>query len=184
VGPGIIPAVKRWHGLIASGAATVLLLLAMAPADATMKDHGGHGIVPFEVAGSQADADEFMDEWGEEGRDAARESLWIDFGFLAAYGTFLTLALASVRDLARARGLRRLAAIGGVVAGFGAIGAGFDALENICLLLTLGDAGSAFPVLAAVFAYLKFLFIATAIAYVVVGLTGSLARRAPAPADS
>jgi hypothetical protein len=176
--------VKRWHGLIASGAATLLLLLAMSPSDGKMKDHGGPGIVPFEVAGSQDRADEIMDEWGDEGQDAARESLWIDFGFLAAYGTFLTLALAAVRDRARLRGLRRLAAIGGAIVGFGAIGAGFDALENICLLLTLGGAGSAFPVLAAIFAYLKFFFTAAAIAYIVIGLAGSFVRRAPAPADS
>lgn len=184
MGRCIISRVKRWHGLIASGAGAVLLLLAMAPADGTMKDHGDHGIVPFEVAGSQDRADELMDEWGEEGRDAARESLWIDFGFLAAYGTFLTLALAAVRDRARARGMRRLTAIGGVVVGFGAIGAGFDALENICLLLTLGGAGSAFPVLAAIFAYLKFFFTGAAIAYIAVGLAGTFVRRAPAPADS
>jgi hypothetical protein len=176
--------VKRWQGLIASGAAAVLLLLAMSPADGTMKDNGEHGIVPFEVAGSQDRADEIMAEWGDEGQDAARESLWIDFGFLAAYGTFLTLALAGVRDRARSRGLRRLAAIGGVVVGFGAIGAGFDALENICLLLTLGGSGSAFPVLAAIFAYLKFFFTTVAILYIVVGLAGSFVRRAPAPADS
>jgi len=34
-----------------------------------------------------------MAEWGEDGKEAARESLWIDFGFLIAYGTFVTLAL-------------------------------------------------------------------------------------------
>ena len=154
----------------------------MSPSDGRMKDTGGPGIVPFEVAASQDRADEIMAEWGDKGQDAARESLWIDFGFLAAYGTFLTLALAAVRDRVRERGLRRLAVIGGVVVGFGAIGAGFDALENICLLLTLGGAGSAFPVLAAIFAYLKFLFTAAAIAYIVVGLAGSLVRRDTAPA--
>jgi hypothetical protein len=173
--------VKRWQGLIASGAATLLLLLAMAPSDATMKDHGGHGIVPFEVAGSQDRANEIIDEWGDEGQDAARESLWIDFGFLAAYGTFLTLAIAAVRDRARARGLSRLAAVGGFIVGFGAIGAGFDALENICLLLTLGGAGSALPVLAAIFAYLKFFFTAVAVAYLLIGVPTSLLRRAAAP---
>lgn len=162
----------------------MLLLLAMSPADGRMKDTGGPGIVPFEVAGSQDRADEIMDEWGDKGQDAAREQLWIDFGFLAAYGTFLTLAIAAVRDRARSRGLRRLAAIGGFIAGFGAIGAGFDALENICLLLTLGGAGSAFPLFAAIFAYLKFFFTTVAVAYLVVGVPTSLLRRAPAPSGS
>jgi hypothetical protein len=182
-GPGHNRGVKRWQGLIASGAATLLLLLAMSPSDGTMKENGGPGIVPFEVAGSQSRADEIMGEWGAEGRDAARESLWIDFGFLAAYGTFLTLAIAAVRERARRRGLRRLGAVGAFIAGFGAIGAGFDALENTCLLLTLGGAGSAFPFLAATFAYAKFFFTAIAVAYLVVGAPTTLFRRTPEPAD-
>jgi hypothetical protein len=173
--------VTRRRGLIASGIATVLILLAMSPADGRMKDTGGPGIVPFEVAGSQDRADEIMDEWGDEGQDAAREQLWIDFGFLIAYGTFLTLAIAAVRDRARSRGLRRLAAAGAFIAGFGAIGAGCDAIENICLLLTLGGAGSAFPFIAATFAYAKFFFTTVAVAYLVVGVPTSLLRRAPAP---
>ena len=76
----------------------------MSPSDQRMKDTGGPGIVPFELAGDQDRADEILAEWGEDGQDAARESLWIDFGFLLAYGAFLTLALAATRDLAGERG--------------------------------------------------------------------------------
>jgi hypothetical protein len=160
----------RRHGLIASALATLLLLVAMAPADQRMQDTGGPGIVPFELTGGESRADEIEAEWGEEGQDAARESLWIDFGYLIAYGTFLTLALAATRDLARKRGWERLAAIGGAVVLFGALGAGFDALENICLLLTLSDAGAAFPLLATIFAGCKFILLAVAIAYLLAGL--------------
>jgi len=146
------------------------MLLAMAPADERMQDTGGPGIVPFELAGGQDRADEILAEWGEDGQDAARESLWIDFGFLLAYGAFLTLALAAVRDLARERGWRRLAALGAVVVSFGALAAGFDALENVCLLLTLDGAGAAFPVLATIFAVCKFVFLAGGIAFLLAGL--------------
>jgi hypothetical protein len=118
-----------------------------------------------------------MGEWGEKGQDAARESLWIDFGFLIAYGTFLTLALAAMRDLARRRDWRRLAAIGGVVVSFGALGAGFDALENVCLLLTLDGAGAAFPLLATIFAACKFALLAAAIAYLLAVASKSLSAR-------
>lgn len=152
---------------MAAGVATVLLLLAMSPADQRMQDTGGPGIVPFELTGGQDRADEILAEWGEEGQDAARESLWIDFGFLIAYGTFLTLLLAAARDLAATRGWRRLAAIGGVVVAFGALAAAFDAAENACLLLTLGDAGDAFPLLATIFAACKFALLAAAIAYLI-----------------
>lgn len=160
----------RKLGLILAGIAMVLLFLAMSPAENRMQDNGP-GMVPFELTGGQHRADEILAEWGDEGQDAAREQLWIDFGFLAAYGTFLTLALAAVRDMARSRNWRRLAAIGGIVVSFGALGAGFDALENICLLLTLGGAGAALPLLATIFATCKFALIAAAIAFLVAGLS-------------
>lgn len=145
-----------------------------------MKDTGGPGMIPFELTGGQDRADEILAEWGEDGQDAAREQLWIDFAYLLAYGTFLTLALAAVRDMARARGWRRLAAIGGVVAYFGALAAGFDALENTCLLLTLGGAGAALPLLATIFAACKFALLAIALAYLLAGLAMRLWSREPA----
>lgn len=174
----------RRRGMIATGIATVVLLLAMSPAEERMQDSGGPGMVPFELTGGQERTDEILSEWGEEGQDAARESLWIDFGFLLAYGAFLTLALATVRDLAKARGWRRLAAIGAVVVSFGAFGAAFDALENICLLLTLGGAGAALPVLATIFAACKFVLLTTAIAYLLAGLAMRLRNRDPATRTS
>jgi hypothetical protein len=169
--------VTRRRKLIAAGIATLALLLAMSPADQRMRDTGGPGIVPFELTGGQDRADEILAEWGEEGQDAARESLWIDFGFLLAYGTFLTLSLAAVRDLSRERGWRRLTAVGAVVVSFGALAAAFDALENVCLLLTLDRAGAAFPLLATIFAGCKFVLLAAAIAYLVAGLAMRLRSR-------
>jgi hypothetical protein len=152
----------------------------MSPADERMQDTGGPGVVPFELTGGQERADEILAEWGEEGQDAARESLWIDFGFLLAYGAFLTLALAATRDLARERGWRRLGAIGAVVVSFGALGAAFDALENICLLLTLEGSGAAFALLATIFASCKFVLLAVAIAYLLAGLAMRLRGRGAA----
>lgn len=166
----------RKRGLIASGIASVILLLAMAPADSRMQDTGGPGIVPFELTGGQDRADEILAEWGSDGRDAARESLWIDFGYLLAYGLFLTLALAATRDLAVERGWRRLAATGRRIAWFGALSAAFDALENTCLLLTLDGAGAAFPLLATIFAACKFVLLAVAIVYLLAGLAMRLRR--------
>ncbi len=149
-----------------------------------MQDTGGPGMVPFELTGGQDRADEILSEWGDEGQDAARESLWIDFGFLLAYGTLLTLALGAVRDLARDRGWRRLAAIGAATVSFGALGATFDALENICLLLTLDGAGAAFPLLATIFSVCKFILLAAAIVYLLAGLAMRLYSRGPAARTS
>ena len=161
----------------------VALLLAMSPAEDRMQETGP-GMVPFELNGGQHHADEILAEWGEEGQDAAREQLWIDFGFMAAYGTFLTLALGAVRDIARRQGWQRLTAIGGVVAWSGALGAGFDALENICLLLTLGGAGAAFPLMATIFAICKFTLVTIAILYIAIGLTRRLGSEAVAMRSS
>ncbi|MDX6610167.1 MAG: hypothetical protein QOF85_2092 [Solirubrobacterales bacterium] len=158
----------------------MVLLLAMSPAENRMTDTGGPGMIPFELTGGQDRADEILAEWKEDGQDAARESLWIDFGFLVAYGSFLTFALAAVRDLARERDWHRLAAIGGVVVSFGALGAAFDALENVCLLLTLDRAGAAFPLLATIFAACKFILLIAAIAYLAAGLATRLLSHSPA----
>jgi hypothetical protein len=175
----------RKQGLIASAIASLVLLAAMYPAEQRMGDAGGPGIVPFELVGSQDHADEILAEWGDEGQDAARQSLWIDFAYLLAYGVFFTLALAATRDLARERSWRRMASVGRVVVPFGALSAGFDALEDACLLLTLDGAGSAFPVLATVFAACKFLFLGITVAYLLAGLAmrllgpGGVSRPAP-----
>jgi hypothetical protein len=115
----------RRRGLIGSAIATLILFLAMSPAEERMTDTGGPGR-----------------EW------------------------------------------RRRATIGRVVAWFGALGAAFDALENVCLLLTLDDAGNAFPLLATIFAGCKFILLATAIAYLLAGLATWLHSRRPTPRTS
>ena len=166
----------RGWGLIAAGLATLLLLWAMSPMENRMEANGP-GMVPFELSGGQGRADEILAEWGEDGRDAAREQLWIDYGFMLAYGTFLGLAGAAVRDLCRSRNLRRLAGLGALAAWFGPLAAGFDALENACLLLTLGGAGAAFPFLATIFAACKFALLAAAIAYLIIGVAALLGSR-------
>jgi hypothetical protein len=169
------PSMRGWL-LAAAGVATLLLLLAMSPMEDRMQANGP-GMVPFELSGGQERAEEILTEWGEDGRDAAREQLWIDYGFMLAYGAFLGLAGAAVRDRCRRRGLGRLAAAGGVAIWLGPLAAGFDALENACLLLTVGGGGAPFPSLATVFAACKFALLAGAIAYLVVGLAAVLGRR-------
>jgi hypothetical protein len=173
----MIPLLMRRRGLITAGIATLLLLWAMSPMEDRMQANGP-GMVPFELSGGQERADEILAEWGEDGRDAAREQLWIDYGFMLAYGTLLGLAGAAVRDRCRGRGLRRLAKAGAAATWFGPLAAGFDALENACLLLTVGGAGAAFPLLATIFAACKFALLAAAIAYLLAACAGLLGSRA------
>jgi hypothetical protein len=75
------------------------------------------------------------------------------------------------RDTARARNWPRLAAVGAVVPFFALAAAGFDASENVALLLTLGGHGGSFaPPFAAVCSAIKFTLIAGAILFALCGL--------------
>jgi hypothetical protein len=133
---------------------------------------GSPGIIDFEFVRTSGRAARFLSEWGSDGRDAARLSLWVDYGFMLSYGAFFTLAGLATRDFARDRGLRGMAAAGRVVPWFAAAAALFDAAENAFLLLILGGhGGSVAPSLASACASIKFVLIAVAIAYVLWGLT-------------
>lgn len=166
----------RGRALVLLAVAVLALLAAMHPAEQRMTD-SGPGMVPFELAGSAHRSQEIQTEWGEDGREAARQQLWIDYGFMLAYGAFLVLAAAATRDLARSRGWLRLAAVGGLAVPAGGIAAGCDAVENACLLLTLGGAGSWAPVTATVFATAKFALVVVSIAYILAGLAMRLRGR-------
>lgn len=160
---------RRW--LWALGAATLALFVVLALLDTRMTDEGGPGIVGFEFAASEDRAEEILADWGEEGRDAARLSLWLDFAYLALYGSFLTLAVAAIRDGAAARGRSRLVRTGAVIVAFPVTAAACDAAEDVLLLLVLGDeGGAAAPPLAAGLAGLKFALAGVAILYLLAGL--------------
>lgn len=150
-------------------------LLAIDPATVAP---GNPNIVDFELAGSEQDAAQILDDWGDQGQDHARLSLWVDFLYLASYGAFGALASAATRDWAASHGRRRLAALGGaaIIAAIGA--ACFDAIEDIWLLITLdGHGGDLAPALAKISASLKFALIAAAIVYLVAGLWARLQVR-------
>lgn len=167
---------RRW--LIGSGVAAAVLYVVLIVLDRKLTDAGGASIVGFELAGGRGRAAEIVAEWGSSGRDYARASLWIDYPFMLAYGTFLTLAALATRDFARRHGLAALAAAGAVAPFAAAASAGFDAIENVFLLLTLGGhGGSAAPVLATAAASVKFLLLFLAIGYLLWGLASRLRLR-------
>ncbi len=150
-----------------TGLGALVLFVALGVLDQRLEQTGGPGIIPFEVAGSLKRAQEILADWGPDGRDTARLSLWLDFPFLAAYGAFLALAVAALRDLAARRGWRRLAPARALVV-LPVIGAaGLDALENLFLLLTISEhGGSTSPRLAAIFAALKFALLGATVVYI------------------
>ncbi|HYI98910.1 MAG TPA: hypothetical protein VEX36_04420 [Thermoleophilaceae bacterium] len=169
---------SRRRALWVSGGAAGALLVVLALLDARMQDTGGPGIVAFELAGTSERAAEIMAEWGEKGQDAARLSLWLDFPYLLAWGSFLALAVASVRDSASERGWARFARVGAVVVAFAIAAAACDAIEDVNLLLTLeGHGGSTAPALAKGFAIAKFALMTIAAIYVAAGLLAIAAGR-------
>jgi hypothetical protein len=156
----------RRRALWLTGAASLALFVVLTVLDLRLRDAGGPGIVGFELAGSEERVAEILDDWAEDGRDAARASLWIDFPFLLAYGAFLTLAVAALRDRAKRCGLGRLAAAGVVIVALPATAAAFDAIEDVGLLVALeGEGGDRAPLLATICASLKFGLLAITAAY-------------------
>jgi hypothetical protein len=163
--------VTRKRALIASAIASLAIGAVLLVLDARMMDAGGPGIVGFELAGSQDRAAEILADWGDDGIDAAKASLWIDYAYILAYGTFLVLAAWATRDLAEARGWRRMAAFGTAVIPFAAAVGAFDAIEDVGLLLAVnGHGGDLAPRLAQICASLKFALLAVTIAYLLAGL--------------
>jgi pimeloyl-ACP methyl ester carboxylesterase len=162
---------NRRRALWLTGIATLVLFGVEAAFDLRMQDAGGHGIVDFELAGSLDHSRRMLEFWGHDGHVAARWSLWFDYGYLIAYGAFVALAVAGLRDTARRRGWGRFARVAAVLVAFPIAAAAFDAVEDVGLLLALGRHGGAVaPRLATVCAIAKFVLIEIAIVFVIVAL--------------
>jgi hypothetical protein len=133
---------------------------AQMPAVDDMSSNGAN-VFAFEFAATTDKADEILAEWGDQGRDAARTQLLLDYPYLVGYGLLLWL-------LCTAAGAPRLALVG-------AAAAGFDALENVALLLIRsGHTAQPWPAFGAGFATVKF---AASTAALVGGLVLLVRRR-------
>ncbi len=150
----------------------------MLSLEATMQDAGGYGIVDFELAFTSDQAGTILAAWGDEGRDAARLQLWLDYLYLVVYGLFFWLAIKALRDAALRRGWTRYARPGAWIAVLPLVAAGADAIEDAFLLLALGGhGGDAAPLLGGAFAVVKFAAIVVSLLYLLVGLIGFALHR-------
>ncbi len=154
-----------------TGLGTLGLLVVLAAIDARLRDTGGPSIVPFELEFTSENARSSLARWGEEGRSDAKLSLGIDFAFLVAYGAFFSLAVTALCD---ALGWRRwsfaaMLPLGAAVA---------DALENVALLLAIGqDGDQPWPLLGGTFAAVKFALLIPAQLFVLAGFVVWIVRR-------
>ena len=174
------------RGLIVLGL-LVLTLAVGALALPAIDDMGDVGIIEFELARTSEQASEYYGELGESGRDAARESLYLDYPYLVLYALFYA---ARVRRRGRpGRGARHGPAWRGwgrPLAWGAFVAAACDAIENLALLRVLdGHTDQPWPGIAFTFASVKFLLITAATIYIVVGFLLTLrASREPSGAPS
>jgi hypothetical protein len=166
-----------------------LLLLTLgvgALALPSIDDMGDVGIIEFELARTSEQASEYYGELGESGRDAAEDSLYLDYPYLILYGLFYAAACVVVAARAAERGMTRLASWGRPLMWGSAAGAACDAAENLALLRVLdGHTDQPWPGLAFTFASVKFLLLTAATLYIVVGFLLTLrASKEPSGAPS
>src|SRR3954453_15927445 len=112
---------------------TIAFGIAQQPALGRMSDRGTD-VIAMECVATTDKAETMLSDWGERGKDAARQQLLLDYPFLIAYGLFLFGACTAVARRAERTGREGLARAGRALAVAGLAGAGFDALENACLL--------------------------------------------------
>ena len=125
-----------------------------------------YDIVAFELAWTPQKAETMMEVWGEVGRQTARESLFIDFGYMPAYSFFFAgLTLMAARAVTA-----RLQALGFALTCAPFVSAASDAIENFALLSVLQspDSPSALALtVAGVSATIKFSLLLLCLLYMV-----------------
>jgi hypothetical protein len=141
-------------------------LLIMGAVGRVMSTRGAN-IIDFEVAGNERRLREILDSWGIDGKTAARQSLLADtFLFVPGYAVLAAIIAAGC---AQEVGFRTTAFLGDVtrVAAWLALAAGaLDLVENVALGFVL-DGRVAMGHVARVCAYVKFVAIGAAAAWLI-----------------
>lgn len=156
-GTAVRPSALRIATIVHAAYAAPMLVI-----ERRLRQTGGPGIIPFEMAGNADRASEITARWGARGQRLARLSLWLDFGYMLTYGAHAALLI----DRARRR-LGHPAAL--PVLAFGAVAG--DAVEGVSLLRVLGGKQiDTHARRARTAASIKFAVLASCLIYVVAGL--------------
>jgi hypothetical protein len=126
------------------------------------------GIISFELARSTSESQAIMEAWGEKGRIRAAFSLGLDFLFIFAYATTISLGCVMA---ASAFGGHKWLALAGVALAWGqAAAAALDGIENTALMVMLLDSASeSLRVTAYWSAWIKFKLVYAGLLYAVAG---------------
>jgi hypothetical protein len=141
----------------------------------------GVDIIEFELMRTTSGAARLLAYLGEDGIDAARQQLYLDFGLLVAYGVVISAACMMLAQRAETGWVAKFGPLFGRLSILAAL---CDAIENVALLIVLSNhPGQPWPALATGFATVKFVLLALAIAYLVIGWLSTLGgQRHPSPA--
>ncbi len=127
------------------------------------------GIVSFEFAGELALAQKMVESWGPVGQVYAGLNLGLDYLFLVAYASAISLGcVLAARSLAQR--VKILSGIGVILAWTQFAAALLDAVENYALIqVLLGADQSIWPVVAQWCAMPKFIIVTLGLVYAIVG---------------
>ena len=170
-----LPVAEQPRAFVVLLVATIATMVAEQITGAPLKtDPAPSGIVSFELAGALPVAQKIIESWGATGRVYAGLNLGLDFLFIAAYASCISLGCVLVaRSFARQSAL--FANLGIVLAWAMWLAALFDCTENYALInLLLGSQQAAFAVIAQWCAIPKFLIVGLGIAYVVLGAVAAM----------
>jgi hypothetical protein len=156
-------------------AATALLSLAMGQVGRPLATPAApQGIISFEFAGTAARAQEIAASWDAPARLAAAFQLGLDYLFMPLYSTAFAQACILAAGVFRRRS-PLLASLGVLLAWGQWLAAGFDAVENMGLVLALLWGNTTLMGTAWVMAALKFGLLAAGLLYSLAGLITRLA---------
>ena len=131
-------------------------------------------IMQLEMMRTTPGATRLLDQLGNDGIGGARQQLYVDFFFLVAYAVVLSTACVM---LARRAGAGWVAGAGPIFGRLAVVAAACDAVENIALLVVLGNhPGQPWPGLATGFATVKFALLGLVAAYLVLGGVATIRR--------
>jgi len=132
------------------------------------------GVFSFELAKDIEKSTLILNSWNTEAMISAKKSMYFDFLFLCVYSTFMGLLIFKLnRKFKSKKHIVPEIMIGAVF-----IAAFFDVIENIALLqLIYGNYKQIWSSMAYYFAALKFILLAIAIVYILVGSSILLLRK-------
>ena len=173
---GFVHSLRRWW--LPFLALTLLLMWTLSMVGSPLiTGTAPRGIVSYELAGSVERANEVLNSWDEDARKHAAFSLGLDFLYIVAYATTISVACAWAGEVLKERGWP-LAGLGWPLT-WGAWGAGLlDAVENIGLTsMLLGSVLAPWPTIAFWCATFKFALIAIGLLYAAYGGLAWIAKR-------